>query len=417
MTQEHNNGNINDSNLFSLNDYLQDILERQNTYLLHLNTSIDPSTELEFHNSTLIQFENLLNSTDINSTVKSTSKSLLNKLLASFVMFFDLDSQLAKDLADLETYSSNIENFSTKMNLKLQSEVAVSKESLNRTMTLILIFTSLFMVVTVTTSFFLTFHLNRRIIAPIGAFEKDIKKMSEGDLTIDLSKSQRMSAELATLNQSLSIMQQNFLNIIKSVQSSANITSEIFKELFTSLNDVNIQSEEIGTSIQQITQGAATQAELSTRSLQNMEKLSSVITQAISDIENTLSTISNVAKQTDLLALNAAIEAAKAGEYGRGFAVVADNIQRLAEETQTNAKDITRLTNLIVTNITESVTELTETFQNFAAQSEEFSAITEEVAASTEEQMSALNQMVSFADELKSNVEDLTKKVLEFKTE
>lgn len=71
-------------------------------------------------------------------------------------------------------------------------------------------------------------------------------------------------------------------------------------------------------------------------------------------IQEIVSMIQSIAKQTDLLALNASIESARAGEAGRGFAVVADEVRGLAEKTNTSADDISS----ILTKIREQMQQV-----------------------------------------------------------
>jgi methyl-accepting chemotaxis protein len=47
-----------------------------------------------------------------------------------------------------------------------------------------------------------------------------------------------------------------------------------------------------------------------------------------------ISTVTDLAEQSNLLAINAAIEAAKAGAHGKGFTVVAQEVKRLAEQSK-----------------------------------------------------------------------------------
>lgn len=68
------------------------------------------------------------------------------------------------------------------------------------------------------------------------------------------------------------------------------------------------------------------------------------VRETVSQIENMVHMIADIATETNLLSLNASIEAARAGEAGRGFAVVAEQIGKLAADSSLAADDITKLT-------------------------------------------------------------------------
>jgi hypothetical protein len=75
-------------------------------------------------------------------------------------------------------------------------------------------------------------------------------------------------------------------------------------------------------------------------------------TQAIGDI---ITSVKDIAEQSNLLALNASIEAARAGDQGRGFAVVATEMRSLAEQSKQATNQVRTILGEIQRAATEAV--------------------------------------------------------------
>ncbi len=135
-------------------------------------------------------------------------------------------------------------------------------------------------------------------------------------------------------------------------------------------------------------------------------------------IAEKISFIEEIAYQTNLLALNAAIEAARAGEHGKGFAVVASEVRKLAERSQTSAKEIGSLASVSVQVAERSGKLLDELVPAIRKTAD----LVQEVASASREQASGVNQMnkamgqvdqvtqrnASAAEEMSSTAEELS---------
>ena len=152
----------------------------------------------------------------------------------------------------------------------------------------------------------------------------------------------------------------------------------------------------------------------------------------VDGIGEILSLIKDIAAKSDLLALNAALEGTKAGEAGRGFSLVAMQMQKLAEQVMTSAKnidsltsDITKSTNASVLATEEATKLATETTRSahqitFAVQqqqegTQEASIALDEIAQVASEAAVAAHNVVDTSDALLKLSAKLSESTQKFK--
>jgi methyl-accepting chemotaxis protein len=248
--------------------------------------------------------------------------------------------------------------------------------------------------------------VRRMVVVPATQAGKVAATIAGGDLSMRVRGASR--DELGRLSREINKMADELEKLIVDIRRSATENaamasqiaagsgrmSEGSTEQAAAAEEASSSVEEMHATIRQNAENAIETEKIALKSAKDALESGKAVTLTISamrEIAQKTSIIEEISRQTNLLALNAAIEAARAGEHGRGFAVVASEVRKLAERSQTAAREIGDLSSTSVGVAEEAGHMLGMLVPDIQKTSE----LVQEISAASREQASGADQINS----------------------
>ena len=302
--------------------------------------------------------------------------------------------------------------------------------------------------------------ISRDIVYPLSKGVRLMKDLSIGKIGSRLNMERK--DEIGELTRAMDIFAETLQQIIDQTRNSVTSTTSATSEILASTNQFTASANEQSAAVSQTTtivdevfavaEQAAKKADKvakasleaitisedgneSVKSLQSgmleiNEKVQAIAQDILALSEQTqligeiITTVNDIADQSNMLALNATIEAAKAGEQGKGFAVVANEVSNLAAQSKQATQnvrailgDIQKATNAAVL-ATEQGTKGVETGMTLVQQAGEvidkMSATVRESAQSAQQIAASAQQQSIGMEQINQAMKDINQATVQF---
>jgi methyl-accepting chemotaxis protein len=319
---------------------------------------------------------------------------------------------LAEESAKLTQSLQDLNDTLSNKDLPAELDAVGSATNRQRLMTIVLF------AVALAFATFTTRVLRSQIAVPLSLAVAALLQVADGDLTASLKvnstdevghMAQALNEALEKLRGTLGEVAETAATATTSSQQLAASAAAIARGAQTqasSLEETSASLEQITAAVRQSADNAKQASQLATGSRESAEKGQDVVSGAIAamveintasaKISDIISTINEIAFQTNLLAVNAAVEAARAGEEGRGFAVVAAEVRSLAQRSAGAAKEIKGLIQDTLEKVekgSELVNRSGATLQGIVGSVKRVTDIVGEIAAASGEQSTGIEQV------------------------
>jgi len=203
-----------------------------------------------------------------------------------------------------------------------------------------------------------------------------------------LAMQKKLSEVIGAINMCTCEITQASQEVSKAAQSLSQSTCE----QAAGIEQTSSTLEQLTSSVERNQQGAAATEKIAADAAASADKGGQAVNETVEamiKIAEKISSIEEIAYQTNLLSLNASIVAAKAGQHGAGFSVVATEVRKLATRSQNIANEISELATHGVSIAKNAGNLLNEILPNIRKTAE----LVEEINVASEEQSSGIRQI------------------------